>query len=134
MFRPIFAALEASDNTGREKLSSFLQLIGKAGAEKSRELLILPVLMSLEFAGRDDAVERQICEMYDHTRKALGEIIRIGQEDGSLRQNANPKAYAALISSLTDGIILDLYRGMLTVAGNDVARASREMILKSLEA
>ena len=133
LYRPIFSALKESEKTGREKLDEFLQRISRAGAEKNRDLLLLPVLMSLEFSGQGDEVENQILVMYERTRKSLGKVIRAGQKDGSLRKNADHKAYAALIVSLTDGILLDLYRGHAGVSGAATARASRDMIIRSLE-
>ena len=72
--------------------------------------------------------------MYERTRKSLAAIIRAGQKDGSLRKDANHKAYAALIVSLTDGILLNLYRGHAGVSGATTARASRDLIIRSLEA
>ena len=90
--------------------------------------------MSLEFSGKNDAVENHILVMYERTRKSLAEIIRAGQKDGSLRKDANHKAYAALIVSLTDGILLNLYRGHVGVSGAATAKGSRDMILRSLEA
>ena len=53
LYKPIFGTLTETDKNGQQQLDGFLHLIARAGAEKNRDLLLLPVLMSLEFSGQE---------------------------------------------------------------------------------
>ena len=132
LYEPIFNELDGLNKSGVETLNKFLQLIGRAGAERDRGLLMLPILMSIEFSEEGDIVEERIQAMYTRTRRKLTEIIKCGQKDDTMRQDADPEAFASLIVSLTDGILIDLHRGGVSVSGASIAKASRQMIVRSL--
>lgn len=132
LYEPIFAALAEMQETGEQVLNRYLTLIGRAGSDRNRDLLLLPILMSIELSGADSPASDRISEMYRRAKLRLAEILEKGQKDRSLREDFDSEAYASLIVSLADGILLDLHRGGTGVTGAQVARASREMIMRSL--
>ncbi len=132
LYQPIFSELAEMSGSGEEILNRYLTLVGRAGVDRNRDLLLLPILMSIELSDAQSEARQRISAMYRRAKLRLGEILEQGQVDTSLRADFDNRAYASLIVSLADGILLDLHRGGSEVSGGQVARAAREMIMRSL--
>jgi len=134
LFAPIFEQMRALEGSSRERIELFLTLAGRAGASGNIELLLLPVLMSIEFNGKGGAVEQFLSEVYEKVYQGLTETIATGQADGEFTSPESPRGLATMIVALTDGLLLELYRQSSQVAGRDIARGARQSVLALLGA
>ncbi|MDG1827416.1 MAG: TetR/AcrR family transcriptional regulator [Henriciella sp.] len=132
LFAPILQQMRATDGTARAKIELFLNLAGKAGADKNIELLLLPVLMSIEFNGRGGAVEQFLDDVYERVYQDLSDTIERGQSDGEFASAEPPRVLATMIVALSDGLLLELYRQSSQVSGREIAHGAKTSVLALL--
>lgn len=133
LFTQVFEAMDSVEGADK-RIKIFLDRIGRAGAEIEQNLILLPVLMSAEFKGRADAVERALKEIYARVYDKLSGVIRAGQADGVFTNPANAQALATMIVALTDGLLIEIYRQSSGLDGKDILRTARTTVLSLLQA
>lgn len=128
LFDPIFEKIKTSDANAEAKLVLFINWIAGYGAEH-KDLLLLPVLMSLEFYDRDDEVEQRVTQMYRRIENELITIIKEGQKQKEFVSDLPASALAKVVIGLIDGLLLQWYRRSDEIDGPMLARAARRTIL-----
>ncbi len=128
---PILNRLRSPEGTAPDKIVEFLHSWAKIAVEQ-RNTLFLPILMSFEFLGTDDPIERQVTAMYNRIYAALSEVITRGREAGELKVSSTIQAQVAVLVSITDGRLLEWLRRSSTLSGPDVTRALRSVVLEGL--
>ena len=90
--------------TGREKLAALLGIFAASahGAEGIRGCLT--VNSATDLALFDEEVAAQISAAYRHDERALADLIRLGQADGTLRADTDPDDTARALLCLTKGM------------------------------
>lgn len=131
-FSQIFDAMD-SQTDPRLQIEVFLDHMIRAGVEIDKHLLLLPVLISIEFKGKRDDVEQRTRELYDHVYDKLAKVIAAGQFSGSFSSSNKPQALAAMIVALTDGLLLEIYRGSSGVSGKALGQTARISVLALLQ-
>jgi AcrR family transcriptional regulator len=133
LFDPVFEKIKISKGSATDKLVLFINWIAGYGAEH-KELLLLPVLMSLEFYNRDDVVEQRVRKMYTRLEKELAKIMREGQKQKEFDNTLPAKALAEVVVGLVDGLLLQWYRWSDELDGPTLARSARNLILNGVRA
>jgi AcrR family transcriptional regulator len=131
LFDPIYKKIESSEGTSTDKIVLFINWIAGFGAEH-KELLLLPVLMSLEFHGSNDPVENRVREMYLKLEEEIAAIIREGQLKKEFTTNMPAKVLAEVVVGLVDGLLLQWYRWSEVLDGPALARGARSTILNGI--
>lgn len=114
-----------------DKLVAFLHHQARLGVTHRDEVLLL-ILMSLEFGGRDGAVSRIIRRIYRRLYSLIEKIIAEGRASGELRSDLDPRELASIIMANHDGTFLEWYRRSGSLKGAALVRALREVVLSGV--
>jgi AcrR family transcriptional regulator len=114
-----------------DKLVAFLHHQAKLGVTHRDEVLLL-ILMSLEFGGRDGAVSRIIRRIYRRLYGFVENVIAEGRASGELRRDLDQRELASIIMANHDGTFLEWYRRSGSLEGGALVRALREVILSGV--
>lgn len=131
IFFPMFHQLEQSAMTPVEQLAQYVHGWGKA-AVSQRNTLFLPILMSFEFLGAGNEIEKRIDGMYAQSYEALSRIIEQGREQDLFRKTIPVREQAAVIIALMDGMLLEWLRRNPSLIGGEIFRATRNTVLSGL--
>jgi AcrR family transcriptional regulator len=115
-----------------DRIVAFLHHQAKLGVTHRDEVLLL-ILMSLEFGGRDAAASRVIRKIYRRLYAFVEKLIRAGRASGELRSDLSPKELAAIIMANHDGTFLEWYRRSGSLKGTALVRALREVVLTGVK-
>jgi len=114
------------------QLTVFLNRWIKLGVDSDPKLLLLPLICSIEAHGDNDAIESRIVERYDRLYKELERVIALGQELGEFDNTRPVRELAAILVSITEGLLLEWYRRGEQLDGKTLARLSGNLILNNL--
>lgn len=128
---PILNRLTNMDTTTSAKLVDFLHNWARIAVEQ-RNTMFLPILMSFEFLGTNDPIEKEINGMYERIYEALSAMITAGRQAGELSSVGTVESQAAVLVAITDGMLLEWLRRSDKLSGPDVTRAVRTLILHGL--
>lgn len=128
---PILNRLITKDTTATAKLVDFLHNWARIAVEQ-RNTMFLPILMSFEFLGTNDPIEKEISGMYDRIYEALSTIIAAGRQAGELSDVGSVESQTAVLVAITDGMLLEWLRRSDKLSGPDVTRALRAVVLHGL--
>jgi AcrR family transcriptional regulator len=128
-------AIRTADAAGpgaADRIVAFLHHQAKLGLTHRDEVLLL-ILMSLEFGGKDAAVSRVIRGIYRELYAFVEKIIRAGRASGELRKDLSPRELASIIMANHDGTFLEWYRRSGSLKGPALVRALREVVLTGVK-
>lgn len=128
---PILNRLRSTDAPASERVVEYLHSWARIALEQ-RNTMFLPILMSFEFLGTDDPIEREVSGMYDRIYATLSDVIRQGRESGELKDDGPVEAHVSVLVAMTDGMLLEWLRRSGKVNGADVTRALRRIMLGGL--
>ena len=111
-----------------DRLVAFLHHQARLGVTHRDEVLLL-ILMSLEFGGRDGAVSRVIRRIYRRLYRFVEQVIAEGRAAGELRTDLDTRELASIIMANHDGTFLEWYRRSRSLKGAALVRALREVVL-----
>lgn len=114
-----------------DKLVAFLHHQARLGVTHRDEVLLL-ILMSLEFGGRDGAVSRLIAGIYRRLYRFVEKVIAEGRASGELRTDLEARELASIIMANHDGTFLEWYRRSGSLKGAALVRALREVVLSGV--
>ncbi len=85
LYTDIFERMDQSGVGAGAQLEMFVEWAARVGV-KNKELLLLPILMSLEFNGQDESVEQALNHFYDrYTRRWRGWSCSASRRENSTR-------------------------------------------------
>lgn len=131
LYRDIFERMQASGLDAGAQLEMFVEWAARVGV-KNKDLLLLPILMSLEFNGRDAEVEKAINRLYDRYHDEMERVVRYGQEAGDFDPDLAPREEAAVLVAFTDGMLLEWIRRSRRLDGNRLVQSAKALIAGGL--
>jgi TetR/AcrR family acrAB operon transcriptional repressor len=131
LYEGIFEEMERSGESAARQLELFVEWAAGVGA-KNNELLLLPILMSLEFNGQDETVEKAIELLYDRYHEAMERVVALGQAEGEFDENLAPREEAAVLVAFTDGMLLEWIRRSRRLDGARLVQSAKALIAGGL--
>ncbi len=130
---PILKRLENPQFDAVEKLVDYVHSWARVAIEQ-RNTMFLPILMSFEFLGTGDPIEKVTVDMYDRSYTILESVIEDGRKAGLIPRNGSAREHAAVLVAFMDGLLLEWLRRGSTLDGEEMTRVARRMILSGLVA
>jgi AcrR family transcriptional regulator len=131
LYVEIFDRMRSSGCGAAEQLEMFVEWAARIGAKNS-ELLLLPILMSLEFNGQDETVEQAINCLYDRYHDEMERVVTLGQDQGEFDETLAPREEAAVLVAFTDGMLLEWIRRSRRLDGNRLVQSAKALIAGGL--
>lgn len=131
LYEGIFERMQTSGLAAAEQLEMFVEWAARVGA-RNNELLLLPILMSLEFYGQDKAVEKVLSRLYDHYHDEMERVVKLGQQSGEFDKSLAPREEAAVLVAFTDGMLLEWFRRGSRLDGNRLVHSAKALIAGGL--
>jgi len=127
LYQAIFSQMQNSGKSAGEQLELFVDWAAQVGAQNNT-LLLLPILVSLEFFGRDEAVEKSVTRLYDLFQAEMERVVVMGQEAGDFDPSLSPPEQAAVLVAFTDGMLLQWFRRGGKLKGSMLVQSARSLI------
>ena len=127
LYNNIFSEMQGSGEGAARQLEMFVEWAARVGARNS-ELLLLPILMSLEFNGRDAEVEQALEKLYDRYHDEMERVVVMGQETGEFNDSLSPREEAAVLVAFTDGMLLEWIRRSRRLDGARLVQSAKALI------
>ena len=131
LYAEIFSQLKSSGENPIKQLEMFVDWCAETGAE-NQELLVLPILVSLQAMGKDANIAEHLERMYARYHNEMARITRDGQRLGIFDDRVPVKERAAVLVALTDGMLLEWYRFSHRLDGRALAESAKAQILSGL--
>ena len=131
LYGGVFHDMRESRLTAAEQLEMFVEWAARVGAKNS-ELLLLPILMSLEFDDQHEEVEFALGQLYDDYYLEMERIVRLGQEQGEFDESLAPREGAAVLVAFTEGMILEWFRRSRRLDGEHLVRSAKALLAGGL--
>lgn len=132
LYEGIFSRMRTSSACAAEQLELFVDWAAEIGAQNN-ELLLLPVLMSMEIGSRDDAVEKALNRLYDSYHEEMERVIKQGQGSGEFAMDIFPREQAAILVALTDGMLFEWFRRRKKLSGSQLIHSAKTLIFSGLQ-
>ena len=130
---PTLAAMEAAGTDPRDRLNAFVRSQSVIGAEKT-EYMLLAILMSAEFNGSGDEIEKRLMDLMARMEDALRGTVKVGQESGAFRKGIGANELASVIMATNKGCYVEWYMRGGDLKGHDFARAFRDFVFDGVAA
>lgn len=130
---PLSEKLIAADASPLSRIREFLVHQAKL-AKNSPAMLLLPIMVSIEFAGTGDVAEKRVKWGYRRTAQLLEKVIADGQKEGVFRSDLSAERQASMILALNDGTMLEWWRSDRKVAGRGLFDALYAVLLSGIAA
>ena len=131
LYEGVFVQMHSSGLVAAAQLELFVEWAARVGVKNS-ELLLLPILMSLEFYGQDEPVEKAINCLYDRYHEEMERVVILGQEQGEFDEALAPREEAAVLVAFTDGMLLEWIRRSRRLDGNRLVQSAKALIAGGL--
>ena len=131
LYQGIFTRMQGSNEPASRQLEMFVEWAAGVGVQNN-ELLLLPILMSLEFHGQDEAVEKALNHLYDQYHEEMERVVILGQETGEFNETLAPREEAAVLVAFTDGMLLEWIRRSRRLDGNRLVQSAKALIAGGL--
>ncbi len=129
----MIARVAAAPGGGVDKMVAFIHGQAQLGVSSPDHVLLL-VLMSLEFGGRGDAIDRRTRSIYARLTRTVEDLIELGKAQGEFRRDIQTREQAAIVMAGHDGTFLEWYRRRDVFDGPELVRALRTSMLAGLTA
>jgi len=130
---PTLSAMTAAGGDPLDRLSAFVRSQSVIGAEKT-EYMLLAILMSAEFNGSGDEIEKRLMEMMARMENALRVAVTTGQAKGVFRTGIGADELASVIMATNKGCYVEWYMRGGDLNGHDFARAFRDFVFNGVAA
>ena len=131
LYDEIFVRMQSSGCSAPDQLEMFVEWAAGVGV-RNNELLLLPILMSLEFNGQDESIEKVINRLYDRYHAEMERVVSLGQRAGEFDESLAPREEAAVLVAFTDGMLLEWFRRSRKLDGNRLVRSAKALIAGGL--
>lgn len=131
IYSGIVEKLNNSKIDPRDRIAIWVNDVSRLGAEEP-ELILLPILISLEFLGKNDEIERMVKLHYAALYGGLMTAIRHGQKIDVFHRALPVKELAASLAALADGALLEWLRRKRQLSGRSFVRALRHFAMTGI--
>lgn len=131
LYEDVFSRMRDSDSPAAHQLEMFVEWAARIGARNS-ELLLLPILMSIEFHDKDEVVEQSLNRLYDRYHEEMERVVLLGQACGEFDPSLAPREEAAVLVAFTDGMLLEWIRRSKRLDGNRLVQSAKALIAGGL--
>ncbi|MDP6573862.1 MAG: TetR/AcrR family transcriptional regulator [Rhodospirillales bacterium] len=133
---PTVQAIEEAGPQATDRLVAFMHTQSLVTTERPERTALsrLVLLMSLEFRGTDDPIEKSLDKMMARLDAALTETVEMGKRRGEFRRDLDTRQLVAMIMSINQGCFLEWDRHAGTLDGPAFVRAMRLMVLAGIGA
>ena len=97
-----------------KRISAFLEYGGRIAAETPGAML-LPIVVSIEFAGTNSLAEQRVKAGYRKVAQEVQRVLEEGQASGEIRTDLTAEAMARALIATNDGLMLECLRSDLEV-------------------
>jgi AcrR family transcriptional regulator len=115
----------------RDRLVHWVNEVSRLGADEP-ELILLPILVSIEFLGKKDEIELQVTQHYAAVHKGLTTALRHGRAAGVFNGDAPLREAAAALAALADGALLEWLRRKRQLNGAAFVRTLRRFVFAAV--
>jgi AcrR family transcriptional regulator len=133
IYAPIIDTLNDAAIDPRDRIARWVNEVSRLGAQEP-ELILLPILVSLEFLGKGDEIEQLVKRHYETVHKGLMTVLRHGRTAGLFNRDAPLREAAASLAALADGALLEWLRRKQQLNGNALVRALRKFVFAGIAA
>lgn len=133
VMRPLIELVELGTGDSLQRVDAFLVHQAKL-AQLTPSMLLLPIIVSIEFAGTGELPETRVKYGYRRTARALKKAIEDGQASGVFRTDVTAENQASIMLALNDGAMLEWLRRDLKDGGRELVKSLRKIILAGLVA
>ena len=131
LYTGIFEQMRESEVAAGSQLEMFVEWAAGVGVENN-EMLLLPILMSLEFYGQDQAVAESLDRLYDQYHEEMERVVKLGQDQGEFDESLAPREEAAVLVAFTDGMLLEWIRRSRRLDGKRLVHSAKALIAGGL--
>jgi AcrR family transcriptional regulator len=128
---PLIEKLEAESLSPLARIREFLVHQARL-AKDDPAMLLLPIMVSIEFAGTGDEAEKRVKWGYRRTAQLLAKVIADGQTSGVFRRDLEATQQASIILALNDGAMLEWWRSDRRFAGRGLFDALYAVLLSGI--
>jgi len=111
---PIRELLRDRTRTPAKRISAFLEYGGQIAAETPGAML-LPIVVSIEFAGTNSLAEQRVKAGYQKVAEEVQRVLEEGQAIGEFRADLRAEAMARALIATNDGLMLECLRSGLEI-------------------
>lgn len=111
---PMRARLRDSSLTPAQRIAAFLEYGGWL-AQESPGSMLLPIVVSIEFAGTNSTAEQRVKAGYRKVAEEVQRVLELGQANGEIRTDLGAEAMARALIATNDGLMLECLRNDLKV-------------------
>jgi hypothetical protein len=133
IYAGIVATLNDRTLDPRDRLARWVNEVSRLGGEEP-ELILLPLLVSLEFMGKGDEIERLVARHDAAVHKGLTATLRQGRAAGVFRDTAPLREAVASLAALADGSLLEWLRRQRQLDGTAFVRTLRHVVFAAVDA
>ncbi len=126
-----FTRMQESRLNASAQLELFIDWAAEVGA-LNNELLLLPILMSMESSIDDKEVESSLAQLYDVFHAEMERVVCQGREEGVFVQDLFPREQAAVLVAFTDGMLLEWFRRSNQLTGGHLIQSAKTLLLSGL--
>lgn len=133
---PTLAAMTAAGDRASDRLVAFMhtQSLVTTEAPERLELSRLLLLMSLEFRGTGNAIDKRLERVLARFDAAITETVEAGIRQGEFRGDLGLRETVGMILAVNQGCFLEWYRHPGGLDGPAFVRAMRLMVLAGIGA
>lgn len=128
---PLIEKLEQGAGSPLERVREFLVHQARLAKEEPA-MLLLPIMVSIEFAGTGELAEKRVKWGYRRTAQLLVKVITEGQAAGIFRCDLGAEQQASMILALNDGTMLEWWRSDKRIAGRGLFDALYAVLLSGI--
>jgi AcrR family transcriptional regulator len=111
---PMRARLRDNDLTPSQRIAAFLEFGGRLATESPGSML-LPIVVSIEFAGTNSIAEQRVKAGYRKVAEEVQQVLELGQANGEIRTDLSAEAMARALIATNDGLMLECLRNDLAI-------------------
>ena len=128
LYQGVFARMQGSRLDASAQLELFVDWAAEVGAQNN-QLLVLPILISMDGGIGDKDVERSLEQLYDLFHAEMERVVCQGRDEGDFVQDLFPQEQAAVLVAFTDGMLLEWFRRSNRLSGGKLVQSAKTLLI-----
>jgi AcrR family transcriptional regulator len=125
---PITQRLRNNELSPTQRISGFLEYGGWLSKESPGSML-LPIVVSIEFAGSGSVAEKRVKAGYRKVMDEVRNVLEIGQDSGEFRNDLSAEEMARALIATNDGLMLECLRNDLKLEAEKLVSTLNAIVL-----